>query len=472
MEKQLIHLFETRGRYYFYDAPKNSIIEIDKASYEYIISNENENICIAELCRKNSFINNLVNNGFLSPNKTKEIFHYDEARLEYYLQNKVGTIVLEVSEQCNLRCEYCVFSGKYENRKHSNKKMNIETAKKGLDFVFERSKESESIVVGFYGGEPLLEFDFIKEVIEYSEQLFDGKEILFSFTTNGTLLDIEKVEYLKSYNVSILISLDGPAEINDKNRRFAQGGFSPFLKVKQNLEAIILYYPEFASKLAVSSVIDPSTDFTCINNFFINSELTEKAPFIKSGFISSLNKKEPVKTTEDFIEKYKYEIFKLYLSKLNRLDRKYISKLMDGYYQEKKGFYDKLDNKNESGERVHAGGGCIPGIHKLFMNVAGGLYPCEKANMESDALNIGSIETGFNIDKVRQVLNVGKLTENLCKDCWSMKLCPLCALSADNGKELSPAKKAESCKNVKKVNEDSLKDICTLIELGMDFQIG
>lgn len=471
MEKPLIHLFETRGRYYFYDVPKNSIVEIDKVSYEYISSIDNNDIGIAGLCEKSSHIKNLVYNGFLSPNKTKEIFHYDEDRLEYYLQNKVGTIILEVTQQCNLRCEYCVFSGKYENRKHSNKKMSIGTAKKGIDFVFDRSKESEQIVVGFYGGEPLLEFGFVKGIVEYSEQLFDGKELLFSFTTNGTLLDLEKVEYLKSHNVSILISLDGPAEINDKNRHFAKGSSSPFLKVKQNLENIISHYPEFANKLAISAVVDPSSDFACTNDFFVNSELTENALYIKGGFISPLNKKDPVTTTEDFIEKYNYEIFKLYLSKLNKLDKKYISRLMLDHYQERKVFYDKLNNKNVSGERVHVGGGCVPGIQKLFMDVTGNLYPCEKVNAESDALNIGNIETGFNIDKVRQVLNVGKLTESLCKDCWSMKLCPLCALFADDGKELSSTKKVENCKNVKKANEDRLKDVCTLIELGVDFQI-
>ena len=130
-----------------------------------------------------------------------------------------------MTQNCNFRCKYCVYSGAENSyqRVHSNKVMNWNTARKAIDFLWEHSIDSKDVNIGFYGGEPLLEFDLIKKAIEYSRKKFMGKEISFSMTTNGTLLTEEIIRFLSKNKVQLVISLDGAKEINDENRVFKNG---------------------------------------------------------------------------------------------------------------------------------------------------------------------------------------------------------------------------------------------------------
>ncbi|MFZ3070522.1 MAG: radical SAM protein [Anaerolineaceae bacterium] len=101
--------------------------------------------------------------------------------------------------------------------------MTWKVAKRALDFLWEHSIDSGEVNVGFYGGEPLLEFPLIQKVVGYSKYLFWGKQLTFSITTNGTLLNPEIILFFQEHNFSLGISLDGPKEINDRNRVFANG---------------------------------------------------------------------------------------------------------------------------------------------------------------------------------------------------------------------------------------------------------
>lgn len=82
---------------------------------------------------------------------------------------------MQVTQNCNLRCQYCVYSGSYINRVHNNKRMSVEVAKQAIDFLVKHSENSKEISIGFYGGEPLLEVPLIREVVDYAEGVFSGK---------------------------------------------------------------------------------------------------------------------------------------------------------------------------------------------------------------------------------------------------------------------------------------------------------
>lgn len=101
--------------------------------------------------------------------------------------------------------------------------MDWNTAKKSLDFLLEHSIDNEIVNIGFYGGEPMIEFDLIKKCIEYAKEIFKGKDIQFSITTNGTLINKKIIRYFVKNKVNLTISLDGPKEVHDKNRRFCNG---------------------------------------------------------------------------------------------------------------------------------------------------------------------------------------------------------------------------------------------------------
>jgi organic radical activating enzyme len=102
-------------------------------------------------------------------------------------------MILQVTQQCNLRCQYCAYSGAYYNRTHNSARMSFETAKRAIDFLLARSHESDHVHVGFYGGEPLLEFDLIKRCVDYVKKSVEGRSITFGITTNATLLNDEKI---------------------------------------------------------------------------------------------------------------------------------------------------------------------------------------------------------------------------------------------------------------------------------------
>ena len=156
--------------------------------------------------------------------------------MESLYENNLNTIILQVTQNCNLRCQYCVYSGSYINRVHNNKRMSVEVAKQAIDFLVKHSENSKEISIGFYGGEPLLEVPLIREVVDYAEGVFSGKKLLFNMTTNATLLNIETAKYLYEKKFNVTISLDGPKATHVSNRIFANSNKGTFDAVMQNLE--------------------------------------------------------------------------------------------------------------------------------------------------------------------------------------------------------------------------------------------
>ncbi|WP_313562016.1 Cys-rich peptide radical SAM maturase CcpM [Ruminiclostridium cellobioparum] len=473
IEKSFIHCFRTPGRYYIYDVNRNSIIEIGKVVYK-ILSDKTkmEKVSDSEVNDDvKDIIKNMIDNGFLSSNRIKAVVHPADELLEYYLDNKLRMITIQLTQQCNLRCKYCVYSGDYINRTHSSKRMSFEIAKKGIDFLIGHSKDCDHISVGFYGGEPLLEFELLKKCIEYTEERVEGKDVLFTLTTNATLLNNEIIEYFQEHKVSLIISLDGPKQVHDKNRRFAFNNCGTFDKVIGNLKEIENAYPEYLKdKISFNVVLDRENDFGCINDFFTDYEIIKDAN-IRSQTIDDRYTDMEIKHTADFDSKFNYELFKILLHKLDRLDEKYVSRLIKQYDEGVlKRTYNNLSIRNKLPDKAHHSGPCIPGVNRLFLTCEGELMPCERVSESSDLMKIGSIDLGFNVEKIRELLNIGKLTEDRCKECWAFRFCHLCAASADGLTEFSAKKKAELCASVKNSVEETFKELCTLNELGFNYK--
>ncbi len=469
--KPFIHLFRTFHSYYVYDVNTDSIVKISKDLYEYLhkVCTEDSVLDFEDAAENNSAISNLIKAGFLSSNRLEEIIHPQTDIVEYILNNKLSMLTLQVTQKCNLRCEYCVYSGNYEhNRTHSNKKMNFETAKKGIDFLINHSMDSNSISIGFYGGEPLLEFELIKRCIIYAEEVAEGKELLFSITTNGTLLNNEVASFLNEHKVSIMISLDGPKEIHDKSRKLALNKMGSFDLIMRNIEEIRKHYPDLYKKLKFNIVIDPENSLCCLNEFFVNYELVKDLA-IRTSLVNGKydNKGVP----NHFIIESQYERFKVFLYEIGRLNINNISKIYYEQFQnEKVRMKDKETTKIGSlGKKGHHSGPCIPGALRLFMNVDGNLFPCERVDETSDDMIIGNIDSGFNIEKVKRLLNIGKLTEENCKNCWALLHCSLCAKFALDKSKLSANAKLSQCDGVRNRFDNFLKDYCFLKELGVRF---
>lgn len=469
-DKPFIYPFSTPGGYYIYDVNTNVIMKVEESAYKFLhhklYSNDDVD---AEKTDKLPVISKMMDDGFLLSNKIKKIEHSETGILTDILSKKLPSITLQVTQQCNLRCRYCIYSGSYLNRRHSKKVMSLDVAKKGIDFLIDHSIACDIINIGFYGGEPLLEFELIKNCVEYAEKKAEGKKITFNLTSNGTLLSKEIIEYFEKHNIGLMISIDGPKEIQDKNRKFALSGDGTFDKVISNLEMIKNDFPKYFEKITFNAVMDKDNNFNCSNDFFTNYE-TFRNSLVSISLVSSNYSEKNNDISEEFHVNQQYEIFKLFLSKLNKLDEIHVSKLVLPYLEQiKLIMYDKRKPTRKLPEKVHHGGPCIPGAHRLFMNVNGDFFPCERVSEASEIMKIGSIDHGFYIDKVKKLLNIGQITEDNCKNCWNFRFCNLCAACADDLTDLSDKSKLMQCPSTINATKNMMKDYCMLTEFGYRF---
>ncbi len=459
-----VFAFSTLNSKYMYDGTSNSIFKITPNLYDYLCKKENfsEDKAITEL-------NNLKKHGFTSSGEIEEITHPLSPVLPRILEESVQSITLQVTQQCNLRCKYCVYSGTYDSRSHSSQRMSYELAKKGVDFVIAKSTAQKEINIAFYGGEPLLEFSLIKKIVTYIKDTFPSKKISFSITTNGTLFNDEINSFLQENKFLILVSLDGPKEIHDQNRIFHINGKGTFDTIIQNINHIKQNYSELFKKISFNAVIDPKLNPTCANHFFLNSKFFDDT-YVSASLISPEFKKEKVEIPDEFIAQDEAETFKILLCKLGRIKETKISKItQEKFALIKTQMFDLRKKTLGFSKSVHPSGPCVPGARKLFLSTTGDFYPCERVSESSKNTCIGNIENGFDLKKIDTLLNIGRLTAEECKKCWAIRLCTHCVAVADDTKKLSREKKLEHCAEVFQSAHSLLSNYITLKEYGYNF---
>ena len=181
-------------------------------------------------------------------------------------------IIFEVTSCCNLKCKYCCYGDLYENgnsRKLQN--MDAEIAVSFIDYYYKMcyllGYEKKALSIGFYGGEPLLNFNLIKDIVSYLEDNYPLCEgYTYFLTTNGVFLD-KYIDYLVSKNFSILISLDG--DKLSSSYRVDHGGRNVFDIVDKNIQYIRKNYSEFYKKrISFNSVYTDLNSKIDIYNFF------------------------------------------------------------------------------------------------------------------------------------------------------------------------------------------------------------
>ena len=290
----VFHTFTAGGKRYMFDANTNVIINLKEDLYfeleKYMQSGYKEITPAIEKLR---------DRGYLKDRADFEMVHPMDSTLEYSLERCIGTIALQVTQGCNLRCKYCAYSGSYDNRVHSSKRMSKEIAFKAIDFLFDHSIDRDRVSLGFYGGEPLLELDLIKECVKYAKKKSIGKELMFNITSNTTLITDEVLKFLYDNEFSLTVSLDGDRQAHDKNRVFAANGAGTFSVVMQILEKIQTQYPDYMERVHINAVIDPTTDFDCTSNFFSDYK-TVKDFYIQANLISEYYRKDEVATDEEY----------------------------------------------------------------------------------------------------------------------------------------------------------------------------
>ncbi len=153
-------------------------------------------------------------------------------------QSVVKALCLHIAHDCNLACGYCFAEeGEYHGRRAL---MSLETGKRALDFLVEHSGSRVNLEVDFFGGEPLMNFEVVKELVAYGRSLEEPrhKKFRFTLTTNGVLLNDEIAEFLNREMSNVVLSLDGRQEVNDRMRPF-RGGQGSYERIVPKFQKLV-----------------------------------------------------------------------------------------------------------------------------------------------------------------------------------------------------------------------------------------
>ncbi|HSL85460.1 MAG TPA: thioether cross-link-forming SCIFF peptide maturase, partial [Bacteroidales bacterium] len=172
-----------------------------------------ENYDLEEIRASLAEVNELVEEGLLYTGDT-----YQE--MEGFKNRKpvVKALCLNIAHDCNLKCRYCFASqGDFGGEK---KHMSLEVGKRSLEYLVENSGNRRNLEVDFFGGEPLMNFDVVKELVHYGNELGQkkNKNFRFTITTNGILLDDRKIDFINEHMDNAVLSLDGRKTVNDDMR--------------------------------------------------------------------------------------------------------------------------------------------------------------------------------------------------------------------------------------------------------------
>lgn len=318
----------------------------------------------------------------------------------------VKALCLHVAHDCNLRCQYCFAStGDFGT---GRKIMPFEVAKKAIDFVIERSGKRRNIEVDFFGGEPLMAWDTVKQTIDYARSIEEehGKKFRFTITTNGLLLDDEKIDYINANMDNVVLSLDGRPSVNDEMRKTVSGAGS--------YDIIVPKFQKLVEKR------DPKLDYYARGTFTgKNLDFAQDVLHIADAGFDRLSV-EPV-AAEDGCG---YELTEADLDKIYaEYDR--LTDIMEARRKEGKPFhfFHFMVDLNQGPCVVKRLRGCGAGYEYVAVTPEGDIYPCHQF-VGNEEFKQGSVLDGsFDMEIARKFASMNIYTREKCGDCWAKFYC-------------------------------------------------
>ena len=230
----MIHQYKQCGYNIVLDICSGAVHIVDDIAYDIIslYENKEKNEVIAEISKKYGDVprdeiiecydqvTELKNSGELF---TEDNFEPMAGELKAKTSGVIKALCLHIAHTCNLNCSYCFASqGKYHGERAL---MSFEVGKRALDFLIENSGTRRNLEVDFFGGEPLMNFDVVKKLVEYARSIEKekGKNFRFTLTTNGVLVDDDVIDFANKEMSNVVLSLDGRKEVHDRYRVDYQG---------------------------------------------------------------------------------------------------------------------------------------------------------------------------------------------------------------------------------------------------------
>ena len=410
MIKAQIHKFYLNDRYIVLDVNSGAVHVVDEVVYDIldyyedhskeeilnILKDKHEARVIEEAYEEIAY---LVDEGLLfTEGAGLEGFEYNK-------DNIVKALCLHVAHDCNLKCNYCFAS--QGNFKGERMKMSLETGKKALEFLAKNSGNRKNLEVDFFGGEPLMNFELVKELVKYGRELDKkyNKNFRFTITTNGVLLDDDKIEFINEHMENVVLSLDGRKEVNDRMRKTINDNGS--------YDIIVPKFKELVEKRGDKDYYIRGT-FTNHNLDFSNDIMD----FYKQGF-----KKvsvEPVVTSEEMEYALRREHLEDVLREYEKFSKEYIEiKKKDEDFL----FFHFMIDLDQGPCIVKRSVGCGAGSEYLAVTPEGDLYPCHQFVGEEE-FKLGTLDSGIVKKDLREVFKKANIyNKEECKTCWARYYC-------------------------------------------------
>jgi uncharacterized protein len=381
------------------------------------------------------------------------------------VENGFRQLVLTLTENCNLRCRYCYYSDPYPvTRNRTTRFMTFETGRRAIDYFFAQAHRGVSrnptrmLGIGFYGGEPLLRFETLRSLVTYANA---GSEcpLMFSVTTNGTLLTSEHSDFLVGNRFRILVSLDGPRAVHDRNRVFADNR-GTFDSVVSNLKAFRDRHGDYDG-IHLSSVCDWGTDLLAVCEFFETNDSWLPRPGTYSGVTSQDTSyfDQFSETDRQRFGRSHAQLWASFVEKAQRGER--TSDALRMIVEQQLGsVLHRRRQRDPVLPWLPFTRSCVPGT-KILVRADGTFDICERVN---GTMPIGDVDRGLDFGRVAELINMYNVA--VCAQCWTCPITKLCTecFATCNGPEGSFKKLRSECAAAIDKAKERLSVICTISE--------
>lgn len=484
----LAHVFQHEGTWYFADAITNDVFECDevvaavlhgwdvledeqaRADLDREWGSDRVAVALEEIAELQA------SEGALVPKALKILHKCKSCHDESAYLTRIEHLQMTVSEQCNLRCEYCPHTAGAEHcRPHRDVFMSEETALAAVDFFLARSGDVEEPVISFYGGEPLLGFDVVKAVAKTVRSAPDGDRVRFIIDTNGTLVDEDVAAFLNDNHVYVQFSLDGPQQIHDRYRKLRNGAGS-YEGVIAGIERMLAHDPRSHERMTFNATLAPPLDLRAVIDFFENF-----APFHKHGVktlpaarIQFADLTELAFQPRDLDENGAAGESE----DMDDLRARYLDICKRGRHAELSPVFSSLFDKGIIdyhhrpltilADEIFPTGSCQVGQRKIHVKADGRFLPCERGG---DHMHIGDVRTGIDLQAIDRLYH--KLIEAVgerCRSCWAIRSCSICFIhmatswGPDGSGKVTISE--ELCDSVRSNREAVLRDYLSLERAG------
>ena len=410
----MIHKFKINGYNIVLDVNSGGVHIVDDLTYDLL---ENVEPPFSEKCPETVLkkLSKLYNTDdikecydeIVSLYNDKILFSEDdyEKFAKSSVSSPVKAMCLIISQDCNMRCKYCFAStGDYGQ---GRKLMSVETGKKALDFLIEKSEDRKFLEVDFFGGEPMLNFEAVKAIVEYGRKREKeaNKVFRFTITTNGLMMNDEQLEFINREMKNVVLSIDGRKEVHDYMRPLPNG--------KGTYDRIVENFKRFAKARGDKEYYVRGT-YTKNNLDFSNDIMH----LYELGFdqISvepvMADPKEPYAITEGDLAKIfrEYEILAAKITDI--LDS---GKFINFFH-----FMIDLDQGPCAIKRLR---GCGSGNEYICIAPDGDIYPCHQF-VGIEKYHMGNIFDGtFDLDIKNEFASAHVYSKPECKKCWAKFYC-------------------------------------------------